>query len=216
MRKTSKEREAVIAHMAVIEIIAKIKKHLKRSNVNDKEMRKIVGLIVILFMGVSLHAQQNIRNNKFGLPVLENEIAFLRFDTVKNVSQTDFYNYSKDWFEQTFNLIKLNVDDKKNSELAGDISFKIDDENNRAPLYYTGTVSLKFINGVARFKLHHLKYSASDNSKSSADVTYQVQQQVRTKFDVLYPDTWNSLKDYAAELYLNYENFIADKEIEKL
>jgi hypothetical protein len=179
-------------------------------------MRKIAGLIVVLFIAASLHAQQNIRDNKFGLPILENEIAFLRFDTVKSVSQTEFYNYSKDWLTQTFNLEKLSVEDKKNSEMEGDISFKIDDANATTPLFYTAKISLKFINGVARFKLHHLHYSASENSKNSTDLTYQVEQQVRTRFDVLYPDTWNSLKDYFAQLYLNFQNYIEDKEAQKM
>ncbi|HEY0298301.1 MAG TPA: hypothetical protein VGB84_03700 [Arachidicoccus sp.] len=179
-------------------------------------MKQITAVVALLFT-IQFSFAQNLRNNKFDLPVVENEIAFFELDSVPNLTQADFYQFGKDWFEQTYSVNKFSADNKKTGDLSGSVTFKIDDQNVKAPLNYSAKVTLKFINGVASIKLHGLKYiSADTKSKSSVNVTYEVKQQMLAKTDELYPDSWNSLKSYANDLMQNFADFISDKNMEKL
>lgn len=183
-------------------------------------MKKLL-VIAVAFLLIKFCAAQNLRNNKFGLPVVENEIAFFTIDSVPNLTKADFNEFSKDWFEQTFNSVKYETgkqpDRNKPGELIGDVSFRIDDPNIKAPLNYTARVTVKFINGVASMKLHGLYYATEGSrSKNAAGVTYEVKQQMLAKTDDLYPATWDSLKKYANELLQNFVDFMYDKNMEKL
>ncbi|ANI90144.1 hypothetical protein A9P82_13125 [Arachidicoccus ginsenosidimutans] len=178
-------------------------------------MKKITGIAAFL-LSAQLSFSQNLRNNKFDLPVVENEIAFLQFDTLPKLTKNDFYAYGKEWLAQTFNVNKFDIDNKQAGELESYIRFKIDDANIKEPLNYTAKVSLKFIDGIIRFKFHDLKYTTEDNRKEVVDINYRVQQQMRARTDALYPDTWNSLKDYSTGLLENFKDFMEDKSGEKL
>lgn len=183
-------------------------------------MKKLF-IVAIALLSVKLSVAQNLRNNKFGLPVMENEIAFFTIDSVPNLTKADFDEFSKDWFQQTFNSVEYEAnsrsDRNKAGLLVGDVSFKVDDPDIKAPLNYTARVTVKFINGVATMKLHGLYYRTADSkSKNATGVTYEVKQQMLAKTDGLYPETWDSLKKYANELLQNFVDFMYDKNMEKL
>ena len=184
-------------------------------------MKKLF-LIAIAFLSIQYSFAQNLRNNKFDLPVVENEIAFFTVDSVPNLTKADFDEFSKDWFLQTFTTVKYTANNQpgnnnKAGVLAGNVTFKIDDPNIKSPLNYTARVTVKFINGVATMKLHALSYTTADSkSKNATNVTYEVKQQMLAKTDALYPGTWDSLKKYANELLQNFVDFMYDKNIEKL
>lgn len=175
----------------------------------------------LALLSIQFSFAQNLRNNKFGLPVVENEIAFFTIDSVPNLTKADFDEFSKDWFRQTFSSVKYQTgnqsDRNKTGVLTGNVSFKIDDPNIKSPLSYTATVTVKFINGIASMKLHRLYYTTADSkSKNATGVTYEVKQQMLAKTDALYPYTWDSLRKYANELMQNFVDFMYDKNMEKL
>ncbi|MDE1191327.1 MAG: hypothetical protein PW786_04205 [Arachidicoccus sp.] len=184
-------------------------------------MKKILIITATLLFMATVSYSQNLRNNKFNLPVVENEIAFFTIDTVRNLTKSDFYEFTKDWFNQTFSSVTYKTDNtlpnNKAGVLVGIVTFKIDDQNIKAPLHYTAKVTVKFINGIANVKLHNLAYTTSDGkSKYPTDVTNEVKQQILAKADELYPNTWNSLKDFANDLLQNFVDFMYDKNMEKL
>lgn len=178
---------------------------------------------IIVFFAVSLsllmatataHAQF-IRENAFRLPIIAGEVTFIQNDTASALYADDFYPIAKTWITQNFPTAKFaHEKNQGDDQLETSISFKIDDQHRQAPLYYQGTLHLKWKDQVIQIKLDELSYTPGHpkgKSKKNAGVTnvsFQVKQQVLSGADKLYPHTWDSLNEYGAALLEDFSHYI--------
>ena len=163
-------------------------------------MKKVISFIIFSIITIQSYSQ-NIRNNKFHIPINSNEVSFLQLDSLPNVSSEVLGRYTKDWLAQTYNVRKSLKIDKQKRKIEALISFKIDDNNIKEPLHYTAIISVDYKDGVARINLHNLNYTiGEEHNKKTVNVTYQIKEAVRAHTDELYPNTWDSLKKYGYQL----------------
>lgn len=177
-------------------------------------MKRIIVLMAVSFISALLLPSANaqfIRDNAFNLPMVAGEVAFMQNDTASSLYAGDFYTIAKQWVEQNYPSAKFNKDDEENNLLQATIHFKIDDQHVQAPLYYQGTLNMKWKDQVIQIKLDQLSYTPgqpkgkSKKNAGATQVSFQVKQQVRSGADKLYPNTWNSLNDYGNALLRDFK-----------
>jgi len=177
---------------------------------------------ILVFTAVSLISiitipsanAQFIRDNAFHLPMVAGEVAFMQNDTATALYAEDFYPIAKAWIEQNYPTAKINKEKQDDSQLQAQIQFKIDDQHIQAPLYYQGTLTVKWKDQVIQVKLDKLAYTPgqpkgkSRKNTGTQEVSFQVRQQVRSGADKLYPHTWDSLNEYGAAMLKDFSDYI--------
>lgn len=180
-------------------------------------MKRTFVLFVLILIGASsLHTVngQFIRNNAFNLPMVAGEVAFLQNDTASALYSEDFYAIAKAWVEQNYPTAKFTESKNEDQQLQAEVHFKIDDQHIQAPLYYQGTLHIKWKDQVIQIKLDRLSYTPgqpkgkSRKNTGATQVSFQVKQQVRSGADKLYPHTWDSLNEYGVSLLQNFSHYI--------
>jgi len=178
---------------------------------------------IIVFFAVSLflfpatatvHAQF-IRENAFRLPMIAGEVSFLRNDTATALYADDFNALAKAWVTRNFPAAKVSNEKKQGSDqLEALVNFKIDDPYQQAPLYYQGTLHLKWKDQVIQIKLGELSYTPghpkgkAKKNTGVTNVSFQVKQQVLSGADKLYPHAWDSLNAYGDALLDDFSKYI--------
>lgn len=172
-------------------------------------MKRIFVFIAVTMMGIAVMPTANaqfIRENAFQLPLINGEVAFVQNDTIEALYADDFYPIVKAWVDQNYPDAKYSKDKNDDFQLEAVVHFKIDDQYIHAPLYYEGTLHLKWKDEVIQIKLDGLNYTpgrlnGKSNKRSGAtNVSFKVKQQVLSGADKSYPHTWDSLNDYAAAM----------------
>lgn len=180
-------------------------------------MKRILVFFAVSLMGTVIMPSakaQFIRDNAFNLPMVAGEVAFLQNDTATNLYAEDFYPIAKAWVIQNYPSAKFTIDKEEDKQLQAEVSFKIDDQYIQAPLYYLGTLNLKWKDQVIQVKLDHLSYTPgqpkgkSRKNAGAQQVSFQVKQQVRSGADKLYPHTWDSLNEYGIAFLQDFKHFI--------
>lgn len=184
-------------------------------------MKRLSVFFVVLFFGwgaISNTQAQFIQENAYQLPIIAGEVTFIQNDTATALYADDFYPIAKAWVSQNYPETKFakdgQKDQKADDQLEVRIHFKIDDQHMQAPLYYQGTLHLKWKDQIIQIKLDRLSYTTGQPKGKAAkstgitDVSFQVKQQVRSGADKLYPHTWDSLNDYGQAMLHDFSAYI--------
>ena len=181
--------------------------------------RLSVFFVVLLFgwvKGSGVRAQF-IHGNAYELPVIAGEVTFMQNDTAQALYADDFYPIAKAWISQNYPDARFEKDKKDksgNDQLVVTVRFKIDDQHLQAPLYYQGTLHLKWKDQVIQIKLDRLSYTTGQpkgkvkKNTGVTDVSFQVKQQVLSGADKLYPHTWDSLNEYGQAMLDDFSRYI--------
>ena len=184
-------------------------------------MKRLYVFFVVLFLSwgsISGAQAQFIHDNAYQLPVIAGAVTFMQNDTATALYADDFLPIVKTWIDQNYPGARMDnkgkKDKKGDDQLEAIIRFKIDDQHIQAPLYYQGTLHLKWKDQVIQIKLDGLTYTTGQpkgkarKSSGVTDVSFQVKQQVRSGADKLYPHTWDSLNDYGQAMLRDFSRFI--------
>ena len=178
-----------------------------------------VSLIGIL--GLNTVKAQFIRDNAFNLPMIGGEVAFIQNDTFPNLYTEDIQPIVQSWLDKHYATAKYAKKQDGEDVLEANVQFKIDDQYIQAPLYYEGTLTIKWKDEVIQVLLDKLSFvpgqlNGKSKKKAATDVSFTVKEQVRSGADKHYPHTWDSLNEYAHNLFEDFHIYVSTVQANKL